>query len=83
MKQRLKEWLNMKIGTEKPKDAMEAHQLAKHYYHLARRQRMFGGDHVENMTLAKKFFEQHKELKQTGDMSDDDSLQERSRCSSS
>jgi len=76
MIQRLKEWLNMKIGTEKPKDAMEAHQLAKHYYHLARRQRMFGGDHVENMTLAKKFFEQYVELKQTGDMSDDDSLQE-------
>ena len=66
----------MKVGTEKPKDAMEAHQLAKHYYHLARRQRMFGGDHVENMTLAKKFFEQYKELKQTGDMSDNDSLQE-------
>jgi hypothetical protein len=76
MKQRLKEWLNMKIGTEKPKDAMEAHQLAKHYYHLARRQRMFGGDHVENMTLAKKFFEQYVELKRSGDMSDDDSLQE-------
>ena len=66
----------MRIGGEKPKDAMEAHQLAKHYYHLARRQRMFGGDHVENMILAKKFFEQCKELKQTGDMSDDDSLQE-------
>ena len=76
MKQRLKEWLNMRIGVEKPKDAMEAHQLSKHYYHLARRQRMFGSDCTENMTLAKKFFEQYKELKRGGDYSDNDTLEE-------
>ena len=76
MKQRINEWLNIRVGTEQPKDAMEAHQLAKHYYHVARRQKMFGTDCTENMTLAKKFFEQYKELKKSGDSSDNDSLEE-------
>ena len=76
MKQRLKEWLNIKVGNDKPKDAMEAHQLAKHFFHVARRQKMFGSDCTENMKHAKKFYEQYKEFKRGGDYSDNDTLEE-------
>ena len=67
-----KEWVSMgkaKLDESKPKDAMHAHTIAKHYYQIAIRDDMFGkkAQFTENMGLAKKFFGIYKKLETEGD----------------
>jgi hypothetical protein len=67
-----KEWVSMgraKLDQSKPKDAMHAHTIAKHFYQIAIRDDMFGkkAQFTENMGLAKKFFGIYKKLETEGD----------------
>ena len=74
----IKEWINFaqkKPGDGNIKNAMEANHLAQHYLQMAQRDKIFGRESSENEKLAKQFYEQYKEMKESGDESDDDTFQ--------
>ena len=74
----IKEWINFaqkKPGDGKVKNAMEANLLAQHFLQMAQRDKLFGRDASENDKLSKQFYEQYKEMKKSGDESDDNTFQ--------
>ena len=74
-----KEWVamgNRRPGTAAVKDAMEAYNLAQHYLQLSNRDALFGREDKQkvNEELAKRFYEQYKDLKSKGDETADDTF---------